>query len=131
MAQLPQARFSHSPLIVLAVALCLGILTAHFFAQQAPSLIRDVAIGAGITTLSASFVLKKKFAVSTGLIIASFFCAGLVLSLVETNSNEPHRISGLFEGVIASGEPVELTGMIAGQPEPGPGCFYLTLHAEA
>src|SRR5207253_11514700 len=60
-----------------------------------------------------------------------FFCAGLVLSLSESRSVGSGRIARMYdEGIIAPGEPVELTGILQGQPEPAPESFYLTLRAE-
>ena len=63
--------------------------------------------------------------------MAAFVCAGFVLSLVDSRPIAPNRIARLQdEGVFAPGEPVELTGVVSGEPEPAPQSFYLTLRVE-
>jgi competence protein ComEC len=132
MPALPQNRFAPSPLLILAVALCLGILAGHSLALQSLSLlITGTAVGALLTLLSAGVTVKRRFALAGGLIIVAFFCAGFVLSVVDGRAAASNRIARLYdEGVVASSDPVEITGVVEGQPEPAPDSFYLTLRTE-
>ena len=128
MTDLPQARFASNPLIVLASALALGIFAGHSLAHQwSPLLLISIAVGLVLTIVSVWFLANRKLLPATLSIVAAFFCAGFVLSLIDSRPVAPNRIARLQdEGIIAPGEPVELTGVISGEPEPAPQSFYLT-----
>jgi competence protein ComEC len=132
MADLPQARFASSPLLVLAVALSTGIALEHYLMLQSKSkLIFGVVIGAGATLFSVALPARKRPTFVSLLLLVAFFCAGVVLSSIESRDVRPNRLAQMYDsGLIASGEPVELTGVVQGQPEPAPESFYLTLRAE-
>jgi competence protein ComEC len=88
-------------------------------------------VGALLTLLSAWSLSKKRFVLAGRFIIASFFCAGFVLSVVDGRGIASNRIARLYDtGVVVSGDPVEITGVVEGQPEPAPDSFYLTLRTE-
>jgi competence protein ComEC len=132
MSDLPQARFVLNPLIVLASALALGILAGHLLSQQwSPVLLISIAVGMVLIIVSAWFLSNGKLVPATISVAAAFLCAGFVLSLIDSRSVVPNRIARLQdEGVIAPDDPVELTGVVSGEPEPSPQSFYLTLKAE-
>jgi competence protein ComEC len=132
MADLPQARFASSPLLVLAVAIAAGILVGHYFAHQSKSiLVLSIALGVGLTLFCIAVISKKKLTAASVFLIAAFFCVGLTLSLIEGRSIKPNRIAQMYDqGIITVSEPVELTGTIQGQPESAPDSFYLTLRTE-
>ena len=132
MTDLPQARFASSPLLALAVALSCGIALRHYLTLQSKSiLIFGLVIGAGATLFSVALVWKRKLTLVSLPLPAAFFCAGLVLSSIESSDVQPNGIAQMYDsGLIASSEPVELTGVVQGQPEPAPDSFYLTLRAE-
>src|SRR5260370_6106247 len=133
MAELPQARLASNPLLIIAVALSAGILPGHYFRLQSRSvLIFGICLGVGVTFFSVALARKRKLTLATILLIASFFCAGLILAMIDNRGLAPNRISRIYaEGVITAGQPVELTGMVQGQPESAPDSFYLTLRAES
>ena len=132
MSDLPQARFASSPLVVLAIAMAGGIALAHYFTPQSKSvLIFGFAIGFGLTLFSSALIAKSKLKRASIFLLGAFFCIGLVLSVIESRTVAPNRISQMYdEGVIVVSEPVEVTGTIQGQPEPAPDSFYLTVRAE-
>lgn len=132
MNDLPKARFASNPLIVLASALALGILAGHALAnQRSPLLPISIAVGLVLTIVTVWFLANKKLLSATLSIVAALFCAGFVFSVIESRPIAPNRIARLQdEGIIAPGEPVELTGALTGQPEPAPDSFYLTLQVE-
>lgn len=132
MADLPQAHFASRPLLVLAVALSAGIALRHYLTLPSKTiLVCSLVTGAGVTLFSLALVWKKKLTPVSFLLPAAFFCVGLVQSSIESRDVQPNRIAHMYDiGLIASGEPVELTGVIQGQPEPAPDSFYLTLRAE-
>ena len=132
MSDFPKARFASNPLIVLASALALGILAGHSLPRQwSRLLLISIAVGLALTTVSALFLANRKLLPAGLSVVAAFFCAGFVLSLIDARPIAPNRIARLQdEGIIAPGDPVELTGVVSGEPEPAPQSFYLTLRVE-
>lgn len=139
MAELPEAqvasyaRFVSSPLFVLAVALASGILAGHYFGRQSKSiLILVTTVSTGVTLLSIALASKRKTVLASTFLISTFFSTGLLLSVIENRPIATNRIARMYdEGAISSGEPVEITGIVHGQPEAAPDSFYLTLRAES
>jgi competence protein ComEC len=132
MSDLPQPRFASSPLALLAVAMSAGITLAHYFTPRSKSvLVVALAIGISLAFLSIAFLAKNRTTLVAGFLIGAFLFAGLVLSFIESRAAAPDRISRMYdEGLFTYGEPVELTGIVSGQPEPAPDSFYLTLQTE-
>ena len=132
MTDLPQARFASNPLIILAFALALGILAGHLLAHQwSPLLLISIAVGVVLVIVSVWFLANRKLLPATFSVVAAMFYAGLVLSLIDSRPIAPDRIARLQdEGIIAPGDPVELTGVVLGEPELAPQSFYLTFKAE-
>jgi competence protein ComEC len=140
MTHLPQARFVFSPLFVLAAAMSGGILAGHYWTSPATlALILSLSLSVGLGLLSFSLIIKKRsrltetnLTAASAFMIAAFLCGGLVLSLVSGRAPATNRIARMYdEGHIASGEPVEITGSLQGQPEAAPDSFYLTLRTES
>jgi len=131
MADLPQSRFASSPLLVLAVALSTGIALEHYLNLESKSILNfGVLIGAGATLFSVALPARKRL-MPVSLLLLAVFCAGLLLSSIDRSDVQPNRIAQMYDSaLIASGEPVELTGVVQGQPEPAPDSFYLMLRAE-
>ena len=127
-----QSRLASSPLFLLAVALSAGIALGHYFPFQSKSvLLIVVTINAGLICLAIRFFTGHRTALVVGFLIAAFLVAGLVLALIENRPVASNRISRMYDdGVFTYGEPVELTGIVSGQPEPAPDGFYLTLRIE-
>lgn len=131
-SDLPQARFASSPLLILAVAISAGITLAHYCTLESKSILAlSIAIGVSLTLFCIAVISKKRLTLAAMFFVAAFFCAGHVLATFDNRPVGPDRISKMYDtGLIASGEPVELTGIVSGQPEPAPDSFYLTLQTE-
>lgn len=139
MADLPKAQvsasagFVSSPLFVLAVAFASGILAAHYLTSQSRSLL-IISIGASVCVagLSITLIAKDKPGAASHFLGLAFFCTGLALSLIENRPIASNRIARMYDtGFITLGEPVEITGVVQGQPEAAPDGFYLTLRTES
>ncbi len=132
MSDLSQARFASSPLAVLAVAMSAGIALAHYFTPWSNSvLVVALVTGITFTFFSVAFLVGSRTTLASGFLIAAVVFAGFVLSFIEGRAAAPDRISRMYDdGLVTYGEPVELTGIVQGQPEPAPDSFYLTLRTE-
>jgi competence protein ComEC len=132
MTNLPKAHFASYPLIVLASALALGIFAGHALVRQSsPLLPISIAVGVVLTIISVWFLANEMITRAILSLVAAFFFVGFVLSLIESRPIAANRIARLQdEGVIAADEPVELTGVVFGEPEPALESFYLTFKAE-
>jgi competence protein ComEC len=133
LAELPHARLASAPLFTLAIAISSGILAGHHFALQSKSiLILSISVGAGVALCSIALISKRKLWPASIVLVVAFFCSGFVLSQLENRPIVLNRIARMYDaGLIAAGEPVELTGLIQGQPEAAPDSFYFTLRAES
>ncbi len=131
MADLPQSRFSPCPLLVLAAALSAGILLGHYTLQSKSLLVLSLAGGAGVALLLIALWSKGCLRSASIFTVVAFFSTGMILSMIEYGPIAPNRISRLYdEGLFTYGEPVEITGVVQGQPEPAPDSFYLTIRVE-
>ncbi|MCA1591442.1 MAG: ComEC/Rec2 family competence protein [Acidobacteria bacterium] len=123
-----QPEFSAFPLISLAASFACGVLAARFVA---PPLSLCLASGAIVTTLSLLCFKLKKQVPATSFLIIAFACAGAALALEESQSVSEKRMRRFYErGDIASGEPVEVTGVLERAPEPAPDGLLFSLCVE-
>jgi competence protein ComEC len=123
-----QSSFFPHPLAALAAAFALGILAARFISLP----FNLVLACSAVSSLASAYGFKRQRWLATSLILALAFCSvGATLALLEKNSVMAERVQMLYdEGVIHSGEPVEVTGVVERAPEPAPDGFYLTLGVE-
>src|SRR5205085_4361438 len=124
-----RAPFNAQPLVLLAAAFAVGVLSSRAYTH---ALYWPVIGGAlcGAVTLGAC--AGRRFSAATLLLLASFFCAGLSLALVEQRGDGgAAQLRRLYEdGRLASGEPLELTGVLTRAPETAPDGLYLALRVE-
>jgi competence protein ComEC len=119
--------FAPHPLALLAAALVVGILVAHFLSL--PLVVLLVCTAGASLLVIWTVRINRMAAASTCLILATLL-AGATLETIERRP-APDGIKRLLdEGVIASGDPVELTGVLERPPETAPESFYLTLRVE-
>jgi competence protein ComEC len=119
--------FAPHPLALLGGALVAGILAAHFLSIPLALLLGCAVV---VTLLVVWSLHKLKPASATLFIILATLFAGAALETIERRV-APDEIKHLLnEGVIASGDPVELTGVLERPPEIAPESFYLTLRVE-
>ncbi|HVS20209.1 MAG TPA: hypothetical protein VHD88_00100, partial [Pyrinomonadaceae bacterium] len=105
MVDLPRTRFSSSPLTVIAAALSLGIIASHSPALKFGTAIATIStIGFISTVLSVLLVSKHKLGPAIACVVFAVFCAGFVLSLIDSRPTAPNRIARLYEeGAITAG----------------------------
>lgn len=128
MRPLPQASASSHPLALLAATFALGILAAHFIALPLILCLVASAVGA---VASLYFYSRQQATLATLCIAFAFCLAGTALALLETRSIAANRVQRFFdEGIIASGDPIEVTGVLTNAPEASPDSLYLTLRVE-
>ncbi len=125
-----QPSCARHPLIVLAVLFACGIFAAQFVGAQ--SLIVCLPCGFLCFALAVLCLARRKEKLVLSIVALAFFCAGMTIALVEKESAIDGRIRKLYaNGAIASGDPLEVTGVIERTPEAAPDEFYLTLRVEA
>jgi competence protein ComEC len=123
-----QPAFLPHPLAVLAASFALGILAARF-----TSLPFNVVLACSAAcSLAAAYSYARGRALSACItLVVAFFFTGAALMILEKGSVTDGRVERLYEdGVIESGDPVEVTGVVEREPEPAPDGFYLTLKVE-
>jgi competence protein ComEC len=124
----PQPLVSSHPLAFLAASFALGIICARFIALP---FIACLIAGAACAAVSVYYHAQRRTTLPTIFVALAFSCAGAALALLETSGVGPSRVQRFYdEGVIASGDPVEVMGVLANQPERAPDGFYLTLRVE-
>jgi competence protein ComEC len=133
MPDLSQHRFLQSPLLVLAVSISGGILLGSRINFHSRSvLVFSASVVVGLVVLSLCLVRKRKLPGTPMLLVVAFVFTGLTLSLIANRNIAPNRISQMYEQeILVPNEPVELTGIVQGQPESAPEGFYLKVRAEA
>lgn len=118
-------NFSRYPLLYLSVCFAFGIAAANFF-----DLNRQIPLAVCLLCgFSAAFSIKRKYA--SVFLFAAFFSLGAFWLQAEKDLTANHRIKRIYdENRIASGEPVEIEGVLKGKPELTATGFLLDLNAE-
>lgn len=124
-----RTSFNPHPLALMAASFAAGILLAHF---TSPPLYISPVSGALSTLLALVAFKRRHVELATMSLVLAFVCAGAAISQVEARrSAGVERVRRLYEEEwIASGDPVEVTGVVAVAPEFAPDGFYLTLRIE-
>lgn len=122
------APFASHPLALLAASLAFGIVVAHFFVLPVVACFVFSGTGAAV---SVYFYAWQRAALATLFIALAFAGTGATLALFETRAAGENRVQRFYEeGIVASGAPVEVTGVLISEPEPAPESVYLTLRVE-
>ena len=120
--------FRSHPLIILAAAFALGIVALQIF-PLAPLFLLWINVPVSLCSLAGSVLLRSLKA--TVLVCVAFVLAGATLASVEKHNRSADSLSNLLDqGIVSARQPVELTGVLARQPEAAPEGFYLTLRVE-
>jgi competence protein ComEC len=131
MSILPRTRFVSAPLLRLTAALCGGIIVQHYFTLSTRSFAIVLAVALAASVICLASLKRGKLVASTLFLFIAFFCIGIVLVRSTDRPPAANRISTMYdEGAIAPGDPVEIVGVVVGEPEPAPRSFYLTLRVE-
>ena len=101
------AKFNRNPLLWLGIAFSVGILAAAIATVDV-----RIAIGSAGVVMVVAILLRSK-AAATWLMLLAFVFAGLASAIAEKQVVAPDRIKILYDGgTIASGEPVEVEGVL-------------------
>src|SRR5688572_6014301 len=130
MLLLPRPRFVSAPLLSLAVAACGGIIVQYYAKLNSRSFAIVVAVALSAAVICLVSLKGRELVASTLSLLIAFFCTGI--ALVRTMDRPPSdRISEMYDqGAIGPGDPVEIVGVVSGEPEPAPQSFYLTMRVE-
>ena len=121
----PRPNFNHYPMLWLAASFAVGILAAKII-----DIHLNVLFAAGATLAIVSFIFRRQ-SFATIMMLVAFAAAGLVLAVIETTSISPNRLRVLYDNAtIRSGDPVEIEGVLTGQPEPSVDGVFLNLRSE-
>jgi competence protein ComEC len=130
MSILPRPRFISAPLVSLAVAACGGIIVQHYAKLNGRSIATVLAVALTASVICLTSLKRGKLVASTLFLLLTFFCTGIVL-VWSTDRPPANRISTMYDqGAIGPGDPVEIVGVVIGEPEPAPHSFYLTMRVE-
>ncbi|MGB7925496.1 MAG: ComEC/Rec2 family competence protein, partial [Pyrinomonadaceae bacterium] len=123
-----QTSFVAHPLALLAACFTPGIVVARFVAVP---LAMWLTFGLILTALAVWRLARGGRGGATLLVGFALFCAGATLAVIEKSDVAADRVRRFYdEGIVAPGDPVEVTGVLEGQPEPAPESFYLRLRVE-
>ena len=121
-------HFFAPPLAQLAIAFAAGILAAPFCCDRLGLLL---TAGTLATLFATVALLKHRLFAATFSITVAFTLAGTCLAIIEKQDVRPDRLKLLIDrGLIAAGEPVQLTGVLERPPELAPASLYLILRIE-
>lgn len=122
----PAAGFNRQPLVLLASGFAVGILAARFLTFPYPAVLASLAVFALVA------IVLNKHLIATVLVCAAFVAAGIVSYGIELRQNDrPERVRTIYDsGLIASGEPVEVEGVLTATPEPAVDGYFVTLRSE-
>ncbi len=124
-----RSEFNRFPLFMLAAACAAGILCANLFALPL-----SLALVCGIcaSVFSCATFFRHRHGAASLFIVLAFVCAGAILSIEERQGLRENSVRRFYEdGRIASGEPVELTGVLASAPETAPDGQYIAVRVES
>jgi competence protein ComEC len=129
MSTQPHRRnFSEYPLAALAASFAVGVLLSNL-THASPGLCLTLA---ALSSASAIVSTLKRHASASCLLLAALVFAGASLASLEArDSRAGSRLRVLYErGLIAPGEPVEVTGVVERAPEYAPDGLLFDVRAE-
>ena len=120
--------FQSHPFIILAAAFAFGIVVIQIVPISQRVLL---SITVAVSLCSVAGLVLLRWLNATILLCVAFVFAGATLAAVEKHSRPADSLSILLDqGIVSAGQPVQLTGVLARQPEAAPEGFYLTLRVE-
>src|SRR5262249_56073108 len=131
MTELPRAALSRAPLFIISVALSVGLLCARV-PNTHPTflLVLGVALSLALSAVSLLLFRQQKLFAASVCLMTAFLSTGLSLGIADTKTRARNHLSHLYEqGIILTGDPVELTGAIDGPPERAPDRIFLQVRA--
>ena len=131
MIDLPPPALSRVPLFIVSVALAVGLLLARLPVNHPRAvLVLGASVSAALSVISGLFLRSCKSFAASVCVVTAFLFTGLSMGITDTNAQTRDRLAQFYEqGLITSGEPVELTGTVDGPPERAPDRIFLRLSA--
>src|SRR2546421_11219369 len=122
MSVLPQSRFVASPLLAITVALSIGIVIEHYVSFTSPQIFTTlIALTIVLALTATATLLALRFRLATGALLCAFIMTGAALGVVANQPVAPNRVARMLsEGTVRTADPVEVTGVVVGEPEPAP-----------
>ena len=118
-------RFSSFPLLWLAVFFAAGIVASKTFPIRAEFLI---AICVSLAIAAAASIRRE---ISLVFVAIAFLAAGSIAHSLHQGGVSANRLKSIYdEQQIASGEPVEMAGVLVGNPEAAYDGFFITVNVE-
>ena len=120
--------FQSHPLLILAAAFATGIVAIEFF-PITPRILFWIAVPVSLVSVAGLLILRSRNA--TILLCLAFVFSGATLAAIEKHGPGAVSLQILLDkGIVRAGQPLELTGVLARQPEAAPEGFYLTLRVD-
>ncbi|MDQ1706863.1 MAG: competence protein ComEC [Pyrinomonadaceae bacterium] len=121
--------FAAHPLALLAAVFALGVLGASGDRLSLASLLASAAV---MSVLALASLLCGRLQMATVLLMAAMLFLGWSLAVIEREEVPARQLRRLLnDGVIAVGQPVEVTGVLARDPEISPERWYLFLKVQS
>jgi len=116
---------------VLSVALAVGLLCARVPQTQTRVVIAlSLTFSAILSVISVLAVRSRKTFAASVCVVTAFLTTGLSLGMADSSTRARNRLSQFYEqGIIAAGDPVELTATVDGMPEHAPDRIYIRVRA--
>lgn len=125
----PQSNFMRRPLAFFAASFACGILVSRFLQ---PHIFISLLATFSFSITALVLFRRQKLESAFYLIAASFIGIGALCASVETRSKGKNNVKIFYTtGIIKSGDPVELTGVLSNEPETAPGLLYINLKLES
>jgi len=118
-------RFTHHPLLWLAVCFGAGISAANYF----PSPFETLPGICVVSAIAAAIFINRNL--SLFFLSAAFVSAGFLTFQIEKQGVAENRLRRIYdEARIESGKPIEIEGIVLGIPEPAFNGFLIKIRAE-
>src|SRR5207302_10126799 len=104
MSPLPQRRFVASPILAVTTAVSIGIVAQHYAGLRSTrTLAVIIVLTVIICFLAIAFMLTRRLAAATIVVLAAFVCSGISLALINDRPAPATRVASMLEsGVINS-----------------------------
>jgi competence protein ComEC len=94
------------------------------------TLVLGATLSAVLSVVSVLLLRRRKSFAASVCVVSAFLLTGLSLSITDTNTRGRNHLSSFYEqGIITSGDPVELIGTLDGPPEKAPDRMLLRVRA--
>ncbi|HEX5709610.1 MAG TPA: ComEC/Rec2 family competence protein [Pyrinomonadaceae bacterium] len=116
------------PLAMLAAAFAAGVACGRAPAPTTAWLVSAALVSTAALVITLT---RAREAFATTLVVLAFLLTGATLSSVEAGRRDARGLKSFYErGLIESGDPVELTGVLERAPEEAPDGLVFTLRVE-